>query len=103
MIKGVAQPPDPKTGSIDYDLLWPIEFGSETITKVTVRRPKGKDARKAGAGGGSPSDNLDLIGRLICQPNAVVDLMDGADINSISEIIVGFSESGRPIGDAPTP
>jgi hypothetical protein len=90
------------SGIVHYELRWPIQFGSETITKLEIRRPKGKDLRKMRVDQPGQVTTLDLISRLTGQPSAVVDEMDSEDIEEVGEIIKGFTLSGRKTGDEPT-
>jgi|SRR3990172_6053837 len=87
-----------------YTLRYPVEFGTETITELTLRRPKGKDMERL-RDGATPSmaDTLDLIGQLSGQPKAVVRELDADDVEEVAKIIQGFRGSGRPTGDEPAP
>ncbi len=84
-----------------YVLVEPVKFGSEMITELQIRRPKAKDIRAVRSGPQVQAfgETLDLIGRLACQPKAVVDELDMEDVDAISDIIKGFSKSGPETGD----
>ncbi len=87
-----------------YTLRYPVEFGTDTITEITLRRPKGKDMERLRDGAiPSMADTLDLIGQLSGQPKAVVREFDADDVEEVARIIQGFRGSGRPTGDEPAP
>lgn len=72
----------------------PVTIGDETISEVTVRRPKVKDLRameRAREPGGSEMDQGVAMAAALCDISiAVVDEMDAVDFASISEVITGF-------------
>lgn len=82
---------------VKLELVEPIQFGSERITELEIRRPKGKDIR-ALKGDSSMGDTLDLLGKLCGQPKAVIDELDVVDVQRAGEIVAGFYESGPKTG-----
>jgi hypothetical protein len=97
----VSDNPRPRT--IEYVLKWPIEFGQETITVLTIRRLKGKDLRALRESGAEITNSLETIARLTAQPRAVIDEMDSEDFTEVGKIIEGFTKSGQATGEEPTP
>jgi hypothetical protein len=87
---------DPRPKTVVYKLEFPIEYGSETITHLTLRRPRGKDLRLIREGG--MAETLDLIARLAGQTKPVVDELDADDVEEVSKIIKGFTRSGQATG-----
>lgn len=77
-------------------LKYPIQFGDENITEVTVRRPRGKDLKGLHNLKESHDDQLKLIARLIGHPLAVVDDMDLAtDLQKVMEATMDFLPDGQ--------
>ncbi len=82
-----------------FTLKYPVTFGSETITEVTVRRPKGKDLR--GIKDVQSTDGMILmIARLIERETAVVHEMDAEDLMAIGEVVAGFLGLSQPTSTA---
>lgn len=90
------------TSSTKVTLHEPIQFGEQTITELTIRKPKAKDFRalpldmKMG-------DILDLVGRLTGQPKAVIDELGIEDLQEVSSLVEGFVPGGRATGHTPSP
>lgn len=82
---------------ITVTLATPVEHGSETIEKLTLRRPKGKDLRKLPM---EPElgDILDFAGRLAGVTPSVMDEMDAADVVAVAEAVADFLPSGPATG-----
>lgn len=76
----------------------PIEFGSETITELVIRKPKAKDFRRMPAEL-KMGDMLDLLGTLCGQPKAVIDELCVEDMNAANEIVAGFMGRGPETGN----
>lgn len=72
----------------------PVTIGEQTISEVTVRRPKVKDLRameRAREPGGTEMDQGVAMAAALCDLAVeVVDEMDAADFASVSEVITGF-------------
>lgn len=88
---------DPNTVQLAY----PITWGSETITALTFRRPKGKDFRSLPAEGILMGHILDLAARLCGKPGAVMDELDGEDLEAVMELVGGFMPGGSVAGKKP--
>lgn len=75
----------------------PIQFGSETITELTLRKPKAKDFRNMPA---EPNvgDLLNLAGRLSGQPPSVIDELGVDDMLEVLGIVEVFIAGGRATG-----
>lgn len=80
----------------------PISFGSETITELSLRRPKAKDFRRLPMEPGM-GDLLDLAGALARQPKPVMDELGIEDMTSVLEVVGGFMPGGRGSGSTPSP
>jgi hypothetical protein len=81
----------------------PIQFGSETITELTIRPPTGKDFRKLLTQTGYELDTvLTLAGRLSGQPDAVIDRLGGDDLAEVFAIVSGFMPAGPATGSTPS-
>jgi hypothetical protein len=88
---------DPRT----VKLRVPIQFGSETIEELAIRRPKAKDLRRLSLKDGAELDMvLTLTSRLTGQPDGVIDQLEGADLVEVLEIVAGFLPSGPRTGSA---
>jgi hypothetical protein len=75
----------------------PVQFGTELVSELTFRKPKGKDFRRFPA---SPTmgDILDLVGTLSGQPKAVIDELGVEDLAEVSAVVEGFIPGGRATG-----
>lgn len=78
----------------------PIQFGSETITELRLRKPKAKDFRPMGEKR-TLGEILDLAGRLCGQPKAVIDELSVEDMWEVSKTIEGFMPAGLEAGSEP--
>lgn len=75
----------------------PVQFGSETIAELTLRKPKAKDFRKMPAAPGV-GDLLDLAARLAAQPPSVIDELCVEDMEAVLDAVSGFMPSGPATG-----
>lgn len=67
-----------------FPLAYPVEVGGETITSVTLRRPKGREVRALQSGAGANIDrSFKLMADLAEVQLEVFDEMDAADIRKI--------------------
>ncbi len=82
---------------ITITLQQPIIFGSETIFELTLQPPKAKHFR-----GLSLNMNMDdmfnLAGKLSGQPNSVIDELSIADMQTVTQAISDFLDTGQAIG-----
>jgi hypothetical protein len=76
----------------------PIEFGSETISELTIRSPKAKDMRGLPMEGANIGHILDLVAKLCGQPPSVIDELGTADLLKVSEHVANFIPAGLAIG-----
>jgi len=78
----------------------PVEHGSETVTELIYRRPKGGDIRKIPT---EPNmgDLIDLAGRLCGREPSFMNELDIIDVMASVEIVSGFLSSGRKTGKKP--
>lgn len=87
-------------GPVTVKLKEPIAFGTETITELSIRKPKAKDFR------GLPmqpafGDLLDLAGRLSGQPRPVIDDLGAEDVMEVLNVVGNFMPGGRGTGTTP--
>lgn len=69
-----------KTFTLDY----PVSFGGETITSLTLRRPKGREIRAMNNGKGSNIDrSFEMMANLAERPTDLFDEIDAADIKNM--------------------
>lgn len=69
-----------KTFTLDY----PVSFGGETITSLTLRRPKGREIRAMNNGKGSNIDrSFEMMANLAERPTDLFDEIDAADIKKM--------------------
>lgn len=80
----------------------PIQFGSETITELTFRPVTGKDLRSLRMRDDYPMEfALALAGKLAGQPDAVIDMLAGQDLEEVVAIASGFMSSSPATGKTP--
>ena len=92
------QPGKPKT--VELELEEPYPFGTDTIERLTIRRPKGRDYKKMPAGlEDNPGLLLDWAAHLSGHPPSVFDDMDCVDVNRVLEVVGGFFDTGQPTGE----
>lgn len=81
---------------VKITLKFPIQFGDETISEVTLRRPRGKDLKGLHNLKESHDDQLKLMARLIGHPLSVVEDMDLAtDLQKVMEATMDFLPDGQ--------
>jgi len=71
----------------------PVTWADDRVTKVTVRRPKGKDFKGLKDLKNDSDSQMKLMARLISQPTSFVDEMDFEDIESCMDVVMGFLSS----------
>jgi hypothetical protein len=68
-----------------FPLEYPVEVGGQTITELSLRRPKGGDIRRVENGKGSTIDrSFKLMADLAEVDMAVIDELDPADFDKIN-------------------
>ena len=84
----------------------PVTVGGETITELSIRRPKVRDLRALEEATQVKPSQLDqgaaLLSLLAGLPEAAVEEMDATDFARASEVIAGFFEGAKvpPAGGA---
>lgn len=69
-----------KSFTLDY----PVTFNGETVSSVTLRRPKGREIRELNNGKGSQIDrSFQLMASLADREVALFDEMDASDIKKM--------------------
>lgn len=67
-----------------FDLDYPVSFGGETITSLTLRRPKGREIRAMQNGKGTAIDRtFEMMATLAEREVALIDELDAADVKKI--------------------
>lgn len=70
----------------EITLQYPVEWNGETLTKMSFRRPKGRELRKLENGKGTPMDrSFEMMADLAEVDVSVIDDMDPVDIAKIDE------------------
>lgn len=77
----------------------PIEWGSETVSELTLRRPKAKDLRKFPAEP-TQGDILDLAGALAGREKSFMDELDISDLSAVNKAVAGFLSGSPATGTA---
>lgn len=75
----------------------PIQYGSETISQLELRKPKAKDMRGLPLQMGM-DDMLKLASRVSAQPDSVIDELSIGDLGRVMEVVGNFIEAGRVTG-----
>lgn len=84
-------------GSVTLRLQYPVEYGTETITELTMRRPLGAGMRAAKDKEGN-IDSMILAAKSAGVADPLVDRMDMADVGRMLEVVSSFLLSGPPTG-----
>lgn len=90
--------------TVTYTLISPIEFNGETVTEITLRRPKGRDMKRAtNAGASKPGDAAaDMIVNLAEISPQLLDELDGEDWLALVDVVGNFMEKRGPGAQKPT-
>lgn len=73
-----------------YKLKTPVELGTETLTEVTVQKPKGKHLKKMPLSPETFEDLLPVAAALLGQPTAFFDQLAPEDYLEIQKIVFDF-------------
>ncbi len=93
---------EPVAPDAEIALEYPITHGSEQITVIGLKRPKGKHLKNL-VGRTDEEKTLLLACKLSGHPMSVFDEMDAVDIQKVSEAIESFLGNGRKVGAEPLP
>ena len=89
-------------GTVTVTLLEPISFGKDSITEITLRRPKLKDTRKAEElSKGSPIARMAATIQLLSSPSQapkIIDELDSQDANVLGLVSAFLAERRRRTG-----
>ncbi len=83
--------------TITVKLAEPIEFGSRTISELTLRKPKAKDMRQFPLAP-QMGDMLDLASKLAGEPTSVIDELSVQDMTRVVEVIGDFLGASQATG-----
>ncbi len=95
----MSEDPKAKEGSIvphepvTLELVYPIRFGEQTITKLTFRPLTGKEMRMSSGSARdlfAQSTLLEYVSILSGQPLHIIDLLQGVDAVEAIEAVTGF-------------
>lgn len=88
-------------GSVTVPLNYPIQVEGNPVTSLTLKRLKGAQFRKVNLARLTNGDDLaKIIETLAAIPPSSVDQLDGADLASLTEVILGFFGKGPATGGA---
>ena len=89
----MKKPQAPKTMKLTH----PIEIGTETVSELTVRRPKAKDFRRLPA---NPAfgDILDMAAKLCDVPASTIDELDPEDLMPLMDMVGDFLPTSLATG-----
>lgn len=83
------------------NLAYPIQRANgETVTELTLRRPRVGDLRELDKASGNVSQTALLIGRLGALTPKEVDQLDAEDFTALGQAIADFLPSAQPTGGA---
>ena len=87
-----------KIKSITVKLTEPIEFGEDTYTELTLRRPKAKDIEHLST---EPSfkDLLRVAQRCAAVPRKIIEELDSEDAMAVVEAVADFLDGGHQTGN----
>lgn len=85
------------TNTTKVVLVEPIQFGTEKIIELEIRKPKAKDFRKMPM---NPTfgDMLTLLSALTGREPPVLDELGVEDLMKVSEVVAGFIPGGLATG-----
>lgn len=86
-------------GSAVVSLHFPLKSGKETLSELTIRRPRAKDLRKMeSAKGGAIDKALSMLADLSGRPRSEVDEMDASDVELVTEVMGFLQQPPRRTG-----
>lgn len=91
-------PKSKKIRSITVNLSEPVEWGSETIEKLVLRRPKAKDIEHISSNP-TMKELLSVAQKCARVPKRVIDELDGEDAMSVTDAIADFLDGGQQTGN----
>ncbi len=72
-------------------LQYPLEVEGQTVSHITLRRPKARDLKHMEtAKGGEIAKSIGLIANLAELPPAAIDDLDASDFQALSELVASF-------------
>lgn len=91
-------PPDETpAGSEVVQLQYPIEYSGETLERVTLRRPTGKEMRRLPSDT-TPGDLMVMAAACSGLSDVAFDRMDALDITRILDVVAAFLGAGQGTG-----
>ena len=86
--------------SIVVKLQYPIEWGSETISEVSLKRPKGKHLKGLTLSSDVILDQLiNIASKISAHPPSVFDEMDATDLLRVTGEVGRFFDGGQETGN----
>lgn len=70
-------------------LAYPVEWGSEKVSELTLRRPKGQELRGLKGEGGA-DEAMRFAAKLTEHPDSLFDELDVVDLAAVLEAVDGF-------------
>ena len=78
-------------------LRFPVDFGGERVTEVSLRRPKGREIRQTQNGKGSQIDrSFQMMANLAEVEVELIDELDAADVRRIDKWLDGVMGEEDP-------
>ena len=86
-----------KPKSITVKLSEPIDWGEDTITEITLTRPKAKHIEHL-SGNPTMKELLGIAQKISGHPPALIKDLDAEDAMSLVEVVGDFLDSGQETG-----
>jgi hypothetical protein len=83
--------------NVTITLAKPINFGSETISKLDIREPVAGDMRGLPLQMGF-DEMLTLAGKLTAQPDSVINQLSMPDVTKVMEVVGDFLQGSPATG-----
>ena len=84
-------------GAVEFALSVPVQFGSESVDRITLQPPKGKHIRDMPLEPGI-GYMMTIASRISGRPPSFFDEMAAEDVTELSAVVSGFLTRSRPIG-----
>lgn len=85
--------------SATVKLKYPIQFGSETITEITIPPIKAKHLRGLKLDNMGMDEILGLLGKVTSMPDSQIDELSVVDVMELGEVLTSFLEPSQEIGN----
>ena len=86
-----------KVKSVNVKLSEPLEWGSETISELTLRRPKAKDIEHISSNP-TMKEMMTVAQKCAGVPRRVIEELDIDDANNVMDAVADFLDGGHQTG-----